>query len=103
MLDFDYPHSTQPHIPTPSRLLILTMSMMDSDLKKQAKKAMSIRLAALFLKVPQVISVDGTDNNNADHGAADNDADEAADVNADSDAATQMMDNDVDNNAACRQ
>ncbi len=37
------------------------------------------------------------------HGAADNDADDNADVNADDNTATQMMDDDVDNNAACRQ
>jgi hypothetical protein len=49
MLDFDYPRSNQPHIPAPSRLLILNMSMMDSDLKKQAEKAASISLAAPFL------------------------------------------------------
>jgi hypothetical protein len=75
------------------------MSMMDSDLKKRAEKAASIRLAAPFLKVPQAICVDGADDDDADDGAADNDTD----VNADNDAATQTMDDDADNNAARRQ
>jgi hypothetical protein len=103
VLDFDYPHSNQPHIPAPSRLLILTMSMMDSDLKKQAEKAALIGLAAPFLKVSQAICIDGTEDDDADDGAADNNADKDADVNADDDAATQMMNNNVDNNAAHRQ
>jgi hypothetical protein len=103
MLDFDYPRSIQPHIPAPSRLLILTMSMMDSDLKKRAEKAASIRLAAPFLvKVPQAICVDGADNKDADDGAADDDADDDADVNADDNTATQTMDDGVDNDAARR-
>ncbi len=37
------------------------------------------------------------------HGTTDNDADYNADINADDDTATQMMDDDVDNNTACRQ
>ncbi len=37
------------------------------------------------------------------HGAADDDADNDADINTDDDTATQMMDDDVDNNAARRQ
>ncbi len=79
---------------------------MDSDLKKRAEKAASIRLADPFLKVPQVICVDGADDDDADDGAADgdadDDADDDADVNADEDAATQTMNDDVDNDAACR-
>ncbi len=67
------------------------MSMMDSDLKKRAEKAASIRLAAPFLKAPQAICVNGTDNNNADNGAADNDADEDADVNAKDNVTMQRM------------
>jgi hypothetical protein len=35
------------------------------------------------------------------HGAADDDADDDADVNTDDNTATQMMDDDVDNDAAC--
>jgi hypothetical protein len=74
MFDFDYLCNNQPHIPAPSRLSILTMSMMDSDLKKRAEKATLISLAAPLLKVPQAICVDGTDDDNADdstggHGA----------------------------------
>jgi hypothetical protein len=106
-IDFDYSCSNQPHILAPSRLLILTMSMMDSDLKKQAEKAASICLAAPFLKVLQAICVDGADDGNTDNGAADDDADNNsnndADINADDDATTQMMDGNLDNNAACRQ
>ncbi len=73
--------------------MILTMSMIDSYLKKRAEKAASIRLAASFLKVPQAIYVDGADND---------DADDNADVDADNDAATQTMDDNADNNATCR-
>ncbi len=36
------------------------------------------------------------------HDATDDDADNDADVNADDDTVTQQMDEDVDNNAACR-
>jgi hypothetical protein len=104
VLDFDYPCGNQLHIPAPSRLLILTMSIMDSDLKKRAEKALSICLAAPFLKVLQGICLNGADDNNADNGAAGNNADKDADVDTDDDnnAATQMMDNDVDNDATCR-
>ncbi len=37
------------------------------------------------------------------HGAAYDDADNDADVDADDNTATQMMDDNVDNDAACRQ
>ncbi len=74
---------------------------MDSDLKK-AEKAALIHLAAPFLKVPQVICVDGTDNNNAANGTADDDADDNADVNADDDAVMQTMDDNIDNDTARR-
>ena len=75
MLDFDYPHSNQPHIPAPSRLSILTMSMMDSGLKKWVDNAVSIRLAAPFLKVPQAICVNSADNNDADNSTGGHGAD----------------------------
>ncbi len=64
---------------------------------------MSIRLAAPFLKVPQAICVDGADDNNADNGAADDDAADDADVDADENTAMQTMQDNVDNDAACRQ
>ncbi len=70
--------------------------MMDSDLKKWAEKAASILLAALFLKVPQAICIDGTDNKDADDGAADDNADDDADVDAGNDAVMP------DNNATRR-
>jgi hypothetical protein len=111
MLEFDYPCSNHSHIPAPSRLSILTMSMMDSDLKKRAENAALIHLAAPFLKVLQAICVNDADGNNAEDGGTDNDADDDADddtyddadVNAVDDAATQTMDNSIDNDAACRQ
>ncbi len=37
------------------------------------------------------------------HGATDNDADDNADVNADEDTTMQMMDDNIDNDAARRQ
>ncbi len=52
------------------------MSMMDSDLKKQAEKAASIHLAAPFLKVPQAICVDDADDNNANEGTGGHGADD---------------------------
>ncbi len=90
------------------------MSMMDSDLKKQAEKAALIGLAVPFLKIPQAICIDGADNDDADDNTADNDTDNNADVNADNNIATQTMDdaaadnddvmqmtdNDADNDAA---
>ena len=79
------------------------MSMMDSDLKKWAEKAASICLASPFLKVPQAICVDGADDDDADNGAADNDADSNADIDADDNAMMQTMDDDVYNNATHRQ
>jgi hypothetical protein len=103
MLDFDYPRSNQPHILAPSILSILTKSITDSDLKKQAEKAPSIRFAAPFLKVPQAICINGADDNNADDGAAEDDADDNTDINADDDATMQTMDDNIDNDAARRQ
>ncbi len=79
------------------------MSMMDSELKKRAEKATLIRLAAPFLKVLQAICVNGADGDDADKGAADNNADNDADVKADNNAAMQMMDDDADHFTAHRQ
>ncbi len=76
------------------------MSMMDSDLKKRAKKAALIRLAAPFLNVLQVICVNGADNNAADNNATDKNTDNNADIDADNDAAMQTTDDAAaDNNA----
>jgi hypothetical protein len=77
--------------------------MMDSNLKKRVEKAVLISLAAPFLKVLQAICINGADDDNADNGAADDDADDNADINADDNARKQTMDNNVDNNAARRQ
>jgi hypothetical protein len=65
VLDFDYLRNIQPHIPSPSRLLILNISMIDSDLKNWAETAASIRLAAPFLKVPQVMQAAGFSDEDA--------------------------------------
>ncbi len=56
--------------------MILTMSMMDSDLKKRAEKAASIRLAAPFLKVPQAICIDCAEDDDADDGTGGHGADD---------------------------
>jgi hypothetical protein len=69
MLDFDYLCNNQLHIPAPSRLLILNISMKDSDLKKRAEKAASICLAAPFLKVPQAMQAAGFSDEDAQDAA----------------------------------
>jgi hypothetical protein len=78
------------------------MSMMDSDLKKWAKKAALIHSAAPFLKALQAICVAGTEDDNADNSTTDDNTDNDTDDDADDNFATQTMDDNVDNNTACR-
>ena len=49
VLDIEYCRDNQIDITAPTRISILNLSTMDSDLKKMAKKAASLKLAASFL------------------------------------------------------
>jgi len=65
VLDIEYCRDNQIDITAPTRISILNLSTMDSDLKKMAKKAASLKLAASFLRIPQAMRAAGFSDEDA--------------------------------------
>lgn len=65
VLDIEYCRDNQIDITATTRISILNLSTMDSDLKKMAKKAASLKLAASFLRIPQAMRAAGFSDEDA--------------------------------------
>mgnify|MGYP000677835228 FL=1 len=65
VLDIEYHRNNQINLAAPSRISILNMYTMDSDLKKMVEKAASYKLSASFLKVPQAMRAAGFSDEDA--------------------------------------
>jgi len=65
VLDIEYGRDNQIDITAATRISILNLSTMDSDLKKMAKKAASLKLAASFLRIPQAMRAAGFSDEDA--------------------------------------
>ena len=65
VLDIEYHRNNQINITAPSRISILNMYTMDSDLKKMVEKAASYKLLASFLKVSQAMRAAGFSDEDA--------------------------------------
>ena len=65
MLDIEYCRDNQIDITAPTRISILNLLTMDSDLKKMAKKAVSLKLAASFLRILQAMRAAGFSDKDA--------------------------------------
>ena len=59
VLDIEYCRDNQIDVTAPTRISILNLSTMDSNLKKMVEKAASYKLAASFLRVPQAMRAAG--------------------------------------------
>jgi len=55
VLDIEYCRGNQIDITAPTRISILNLLTMDSDLKKMAEKGALVKLVASFLRIPQAM------------------------------------------------